>query len=216
MISNKKSITPVLGSLYINLNEVLTKKEILIILAEQLAMLEVVFGVKEFKIHASLECILNENKQALYSQKDNRIITSFRLRYQHDIETRKIHDSVFNNSQTQKEEYTYEDILTLLRLEHRKEYKKWKNDIKLLPVHEAQNLIAMTHRNTVINTHKKTQTRSNKEYNKNDNLLKKLIEKKLKEYECDYYYFRRYICSGITFISTNREKNKYFFCRRKI
>lgn len=206
MILNQKSITSALGSLYINLNESLTKKEILIILAEQLTMLEVVFGIKEFKIHTSLECVLNGEKQVLYSQKDKRIITSFRLRYQKEIEIRTMHNCVFNNRQAQKEECTDADILTSLNLKFRGEYEKWKDDIALLPVHEAQKLIS---------THKNIQVRSKKEHNENDKLLQNFIERKLAEYGCDYYYFRRYICSGITFLSGDREKNKYFFAEGK-
>ncbi|WP_097510344.1 hypothetical protein [Escherichia coli] len=67
------------GSLDIKLNIPLTKYEIIEILSEYLSMLEITFGIKEFRLFSFLECIDNGEKQAIYDKCDNAIIAGFTL-----------------------------------------------------------------------------------------------------------------------------------------
>ncbi|MGU4735765.1 hypothetical protein MAY75_25340, partial [Escherichia coli] len=127
------------GSLDIKLNIPLTKYEIIEILSEYLSMLEITFGIKEFRLFSFLECIDNGEKQAIYDKCDNAIISGFTLASQKRAKNRKINDILSLTHDCDG----VQRIVELLNMKSESNpYKHFKNNLILVPSNIVYDVIS--------------------------------------------------------------------------
>ncbi|PJI56190.1 hypothetical protein [Escherichia coli] len=194
------------GSLNIKLNIPLTKYEIIEILSEYLSMLEITFGIKEFRLFSFLECIDNGEKQAIYDKCDNAIIAGFTLASQKRAKNRKINNILSSPHDCDG----VQRIVELLNMKSESNpYKHLKNNLILVPSNIVYDVISRNEE--LIELERNERIKEEREKREKDkNILKKIYDNKISEYSCTFEYFRTVYLSSSGFISSEIQKTKYF------
>lgn len=205
----KKNMFPP-GSLSIKLNKPLTKYEIIEILSEYLSMLEITFGIKEFRLFSYLECVLNGEKQAIYHKDNNTIVSGFLLDSMRSANNRKINKILLGGDDFDAMK-KIDDMLNMKAESNPYEY--FKSFLSLVPANIAYDLIRKTEElielERVERIKEKIELRE-KKLEKDKNILKVIYNNKIAEYSCTFDYFRFVYLSSSGFLSLEKQKAKYF------
>ncbi|MGP2390966.1 hypothetical protein V5P09_25530 [Escherichia coli] len=205
----KKNMFPP-GSLSIKLNKPLTKYEVIEILSEYLSMLEITFGIKEFRLFSYLECVLNGEKQAIYHKGNNAIVSGFLLDSMKDVNNRKINKILLGDNDFD----AMQKIDGMLNMKAESNpYEYFKSFLSLVPANIAYDLIRKTEELIELERMERIKEKNElrkKKIEKDKNILKVIYNNKITEYSCTFDYFRSVYLSSSGFLSSEKQKAKYF------